>query len=221
MMKATLFLGCALFFGQNVVASHSAYDQRCLVSVPAVTYRGCPSPSWQYNAKSRRCVQNCVLRGPFGSKDECDGICRSIDVCKAPRPISSCAPGTNHIVYYYDPRNKTCVQGSQCTYAGNNFPTLIECQQTCTKLRFWPTIPDRCRVYPSHGHHCFWGWRSGSARYYYDPYAGRCFGFWYYGCGGTRNNFVTLDECQRRCAGREGAVPVYPVGGDTGIVFST
>lgn len=221
MMKAPLFRGCVLFFGLNVVLSHMAYDERCLVSQRVMKYTGCPTQTWQYNARIRKCVQSCVPSGPFRSKDECDGICRSSDVCKAPRPLSSCESGTEHLVFFYNPKNKTCVQGRQCTYAGNNFPTMMECQQTCAKHRLWPLIPSRCRVYPSHGYYCLWGWRSGSARYYYDPYAGRCIGFWYYGCGGTRNNFATLDECQRRCAGRQGVIPVYPVGTDAGIVFST
>ncbi len=36
-------------------------------------------------------------------------------------------------------------------------------------------------------------------RYYYDVDAGACKGFTYGGCGGNKNNFETLKECETAC----------------------
>lgn len=36
-------------------------------------------------------------------------------------------------------------------------------------------------------------------RFFYDRRVNTCRLFYYTGCGGNANNFVTEDECQRRC----------------------
>uniref|UniRef100_A0A8C8HPH5 BPTI/Kunitz inhibitor domain-containing protein n=1 Tax=Oncorhynchus tshawytscha TaxID=74940 RepID=A0A8C8HPH5_ONCTS len=38
------------------------------------------------------------------------------------------------------------------------------------------------------------GW---TGRYFYDVTASRCSHFWYGGCHGNNNNFLTIVECQR------------------------
>ncbi|XP_036398317.1 papilin-like isoform X2 [Megalops cyprinoides] len=40
-----------------------------------------------------------------------------------------------------------------------------------------------------------------TARYYYDPATRDCVHFWYGGCQGNQNNFLTKEECQRDCHG--------------------
>ncbi|KAL1473642.1 hypothetical protein MTO96_038551 [Rhipicephalus appendiculatus] len=90
---------------------------------------------------------------------------------------------------------------------------------SCSKGRQFRLIRNRCRMYPDHGRYCLLPNRHGSARFYYDPYHGRCYGFWYYGCGGNRNNFATIQHCLQRCA-RRGKVPaVDDVEAGTGVVF--
>uniref|UniRef100_A0A131YKH9 Pancreatic trypsin inhibitor n=1 Tax=Rhipicephalus appendiculatus TaxID=34631 RepID=A0A131YKH9_RHIAP len=232
-MKIPLYLQCFPLFGLNTatiisqymmllnpITYSSAYDQRCLSGpLNAVNYGSCDQPTWRFNAISNKCERTCDRNGSFASKDECDGYCRSTAVCKAPRPLSSCLRGPIHTVFYYDPRRKKCVRGRQCTYLGNNFPTMEECQEKCTKSRQFQLIRNRCRVYPDHGRYCLLPNRHGSARFYYDPYHGRCYGFWYYGCGGNRNNFATIQHCLQRCA-RRGKVPaVDDVEAGTGVVF--
>ena len=36
-------------------------------------------------------------------------------------------------------------------------------------------------------------------RYFFDTKSNHCRDFYYLGCGGNRNKFLTLDECTRRC----------------------
>lgn len=39
-------------------------------------------------------------------------------------------------------------------------------------------------------------------RYYYDNDEKDCRAFKYSGCGGNRNNFISLTECSRFCEGK-------------------
>ncbi|XP_059155168.1 PI-stichotoxin-She2a-like [Physella acuta] len=36
-------------------------------------------------------------------------------------------------------------------------------------------------------------------RFYYDPVSGTCAEFFYGGCGGNSNNFLTVEDCQALC----------------------
>ncbi|XP_030643236.1 papilin [Chanos chanos] len=38
-----------------------------------------------------------------------------------------------------------------------------------------------------------------TSRFYFDPITSRCIHFWYGGCQGNSNNFMTREECQRVC----------------------
>lgn len=41
--------------------------------------------------------------------------------------------------------------------------------------------------------------RGNLQRYYYNPKSKSCESFTYHGCGGNRNNFMSLPECQEKC----------------------
>nr|XP_050046235.1 BPTI/Kunitz domain-containing protein 5-like [Dermacentor andersoni] len=194
-MKILSLARCFLLFGLGGATS-STFDQRCLTSHRPLKNEICWLASWQFNPTTRTCEPTCNLQGAFTTKGECNGFCRSTSVCISPRPKPHCALGQDHPVYYYDPIIGSCLKGRECTYAGNNFPTLNECQATC--LRHRPSILDPCHVAPSEGHYCPSGRRS--YRFYFSPDTRRCHVFWYDGCGGTRNNFRTYYDCRRRCA---------------------
>lgn len=55
------------------------------------------------------------------------------------------------------------------------------------------------------------GW---TTRYHYDVITAKCVHFWYGGCHGNNNNFMTRAECQRACQpGRTGQGPTSTGGG--------
>lgn len=60
------------------------------------------------------------------------------------------------------------------------------------------------------------GW---TGRYHYDVIAAKCSHFWYGGCHGNNNNFMTRVECQRACPQpapvQQAPAPVAPSGGST------
>uniref|UniRef100_A0A224YB26 Pancreatic trypsin inhibitor n=1 Tax=Rhipicephalus zambeziensis TaxID=60191 RepID=A0A224YB26_9ACAR len=197
-MKLCVLLLSAFFFGSCAATSYSPEDNRCLTSSLVMPAGYCWKSYWQYNPFYKRCVSTCNPLAPFSTKRECDYSCRTIAVCKAPRPISKCEFGS-YPVYYYDPRTRNCVRTSQCTYYGNNFPTLRDCQETC--MRQEPSGPnvDPCSMLPSEGYYC--KGRFGTFRFLYDNGTRTCNLFWYRGCGGTQNNFPSYYTCLSRCAG--------------------
>ncbi|XP_077494313.1 boophilin-H2-like [Amblyomma americanum] len=186
-----------LYLGLCAATSRSTRDPRCISNKPIVNTRRCSTPSWQFNLIEKKCNETCNKDGPFDSKLACDGYCRSVDVCTAPRAVSSCASDI-HPVFYYDPSTRSCLKDMGCIYYGNNFPTIEECQETCMRRRPKPTKPWKCLVFPTQGYPCRWG--SGSVRFYYKPHTGQCIPFWYWGCGGTANNFSSYRHCMKHCA---------------------
>nr|XP_046269363.1 papilin [Scatophagus argus]XP_046269364.1 papilin [Scatophagus argus]XP_046269366.1 papilin [Scatophagus argus]XP_046269367.1 papilin [Scatophagus argus]XP_046269368.1 papilin [Scatophagus argus] len=60
---------------------------------------------------------------------------------------------------------------------------------------------------------------SWTSRYHYDVIASKCVHFWYGGCHGNSNNFMTRAECQRACQAatpsQQGPGQVVPAGGST------
>ncbi|XP_073712252.1 papilin b, proteoglycan-like sulfated glycoprotein [Misgurnus anguillicaudatus] len=45
-----------------------------------------------------------------------------------------------------------------------------------------------------------------TSRFYFDRSSGSCSHFWYGGCHGNGNNFVSKEECERRCKGAAGGL---------------
>ncbi|XP_076352299.1 uncharacterized protein LOC143247753 isoform X2 [Tachypleus tridentatus] len=59
--------------------------------------------------------------------------------------------------------------------------------------------PELCHEHPERGH-C----DQSQVNYYYSPLSGQCETFLYSGCGGNRNNFISLQECQQQCVDKTG-----------------
>ncbi|XP_037582028.1 uncharacterized protein LOC119465299 [Dermacentor silvarum] len=119
-----------LVAGVSIAWRPIADDRRCQVYSPAPASTKCGSYRYQYDRKTNLCQPTCFTAAPFSSFMECSENCRSIEVCFMHRPLSSCGSGT-FPVYYFNPMKDACFVEQGCTYKGNNFPTLAECQRTC------------------------------------------------------------------------------------------
>ena len=53
-------------------------------------------------------------------------------------------------------------------------------------------------------------------RWFYNEENGRCEQFIYGGCGGNRNRFIKMEECQAACMGGEEETTPVPTGEQTG-----
>ncbi|XGW01437.1 hypothetical protein V3C99_013967 [Haemonchus contortus] len=90
--------------------------------------------------------------------------------------------------WYFNPARGRCelFYWSGCCGNGNNFQTFQSCQSACEV--------DPCTLDKESG--------VGSVqivRFYFNKRLKLCEEFVYFGAGGNRNNFLTLEECQAKC----------------------
>lgn len=80
----------------------------------------------------------------------------------------------------------------------NRFYTDRMCMQNCSSGAgdLYPDEKEACRL-PNHHGHCL----SRYLLWYYDSIHGKCKSFFYTGCGGNGNRFVSKDLCNTTCAG--------------------
>lgn len=136
-------------------------------------------------------------------------------------------PCKNDILrYYFDSTARRCrkfIYGG-CLGNENNFLTEMDCLRACNsqavnaadnssfaasvavakveplsthRLVSEEEIPEECFASNDPGEsNCAMG---ELIKYFYDSYMKKCRPFVYTGCGGNRNNFVTLDECMEEC----------------------
>ncbi|XP_026333478.1 kunitz-type U19-barytoxin-Tl1a-like [Hyposmocoma kahamanoa] len=100
-------------------------------------------------------------------------------------------------MYYFDPAKKNCSQflWGGCQGNGNRYKTLQECTDTCLSKENWKAgRPRWCHLSFDYGF-CFGGIR----RYYYDRLYKVCKETVYSGCGGNKNNFYSLEQCNQVC----------------------
>ncbi|XP_065295444.2 uncharacterized protein [Dermacentor albipictus] len=106
-------------------------DHRCSVTVTKETDTSCKAHMYYFDSRTRLCKPTCSEMAPFVSRTGCIRNCRSVLVCFVKRLPNICGRNRKITVYYYNPRKGRCFVGKGCTYQGNNFPTLGECQRTC------------------------------------------------------------------------------------------
>ncbi|XP_075727830.1 uncharacterized protein LOC119165386 isoform X2 [Rhipicephalus microplus] len=111
----------------------TAKDRDCKVAVPLETTGGCRRRKWYYDKKTGTCRPSCSKSAPFSHKIACDGVCRSLEACDFPMASIPCFFRSVHVVYVYNQYKKKCMRRYDCSYFGNKFPTLGECQRTCKK----------------------------------------------------------------------------------------
>ncbi|XP_075532155.1 uncharacterized protein LOC142564859 isoform X2 [Dermacentor variabilis] len=107
------------------------YDDRCRVRFSESKAEDCPSVGYFFDSRSRLCKRTCSDDAPFESTSKCTRRCRSVVVCFIPRRRNYCGDVPMVTVYYFNINKGRCLAERGCTYNGNNFPTLGECERTC------------------------------------------------------------------------------------------
>ncbi|XP_075532163.1 uncharacterized protein LOC142564865 isoform X5 [Dermacentor variabilis] len=110
----------------------STRDMRCRMHVADTSLNKCHHKRWYYNEIKRVCQRTCSEEAPFLNKMDCDGVCRTVDVCGFPVASFPCFREV-HPVFIYNPNDESCFKSYGCSYFGNKFPTLEECRRTCKK----------------------------------------------------------------------------------------
>ncbi|KAK8760988.1 hypothetical protein V5799_027745 [Amblyomma americanum] len=122
-----LFFFALVALGSAMMMS-TRQDPRCRSNRPPLQNRSCRK-SYVYVASKRKCAWTCG-RGPFVSRQECYGTCRTSEVCNWPHAFETCNPF--FMVHYFDKDSGRCLMDiGGCRYYGNNFPTAAECRTTC------------------------------------------------------------------------------------------
>ncbi|XP_036145237.1 papilin isoform X3 [Monomorium pharaonis] len=166
-------------------------------------------PTWYYDAGRKQCGQfvygGCLGNAnKFKTREECEELCVTpddIDPCNQPKEVGPCAG--NFTKWYFNRETQVCEQFiyGGCKANDNNFPTEIACHQQCLQpgrrkeqdICLLPALLGECHNY--------------TQRWYYDSYEQHCRQFYYGGCGGNENNFMTEHDCVNRC---EAAVTTLP-----------
>ncbi|XP_026317793.1 BPTI/Kunitz domain-containing protein-like [Hyposmocoma kahamanoa] len=103
--------------------------------------------------------------------------------------------------YYYDSQLDQC---QTFTYSGcggnkNKFDSILNCERHCKgasymRIREGEKIGNTCKLQPSSGL-CM----AFIEKYYFDLNTHTCKEFTYGGCGGNKNRFNTLEDCELQC----------------------
>ncbi|KAG8141466.1 hypothetical protein E2320_007090, partial [Naja naja] len=141
-----------------------------------------------------------------------------LDMCNQPLDVGPCKE--NFTRFYYDRTTKICkpFKFGGCNGNRNNFLNREDCMQECKpilkylepckqlqgflkrdKLSYFVlslsyVSPEICTLPPKVGK-C----KASFLRFYFNAATGNCEGFIYGGCGGNKNNFVTLGQCRATC----------------------
>ncbi|XP_065171313.1 papilin-like isoform X3 [Atheta coriaria] len=205
--------GCARFYyggcegNENRFRTMEECSETCVepkgrdrCKLPKVT-GGCEryNPSWFYDQERNHCAQfiwgGCLgNNNRFETSEECIKECvvdSNIDSCDQPKEEGPCRG--QYLRWYYNNETSTCDQFyyGGCQGNNNNYPTEQACQQQCA-------APNRKKE------HCALPRAQGNcegrdSRWYFDASEKRCMPFYYTGCEGNRNNFISQDQCEADC----------------------
>ncbi|KAF7386509.1 hypothetical protein HZH68_013641 [Vespula germanica] len=125
------------------------------------------------------------------------------DSCSLPRAEGNCTEKQSR--WYFDRSENRCMPFyyTGCGGNKNNFPTIDACTADCP-----PKIEQDVCLLPALLGEC----HNYTQRWYYDSYEQQCRQFYYGGCGGNQNNFVSQDDCKNRCEIAVTAEPPKQVG---------
>ncbi|KAF6199683.1 hypothetical protein GE061_005981, partial [Apolygus lucorum] len=154
---------------------------------------------WYYNKEDRDCIPftygGCKgTKNNFLSLAACKAKCAKPDQqrpeCSLPKAPGTCTDKLSK--WYFELKEKRCrpFYYSGCGGNGNHFDSLEDCNGYCPVSK----EKDLC-VLPSDVGSC----STYMLRWYYDTLGERCKQFYWGGCAGNGNNFLTERDCLKRC----------------------
>ncbi|XP_029636494.1 carboxypeptidase inhibitor SmCI isoform X2 [Octopus sinensis] len=167
--------------------SNGLTDEACDLPVDQGKCEDPPTERWYFDAKSKTCKKFKFTcggnRNNFLSNEECIGVCTN--VCTL--PVEYGRGYTSLRRYYFNKKVNKCEEFDFSGDGGNsnNFPSIEKCQNTCMSVCKLPSETGLCRAL--------------FLRYYYNHKSQRCEDFFYGGCMGNRNKFLTIEDCKKAC----------------------
>lgn len=143
-------------------------------------YGGCDGNTNRFSSKEL-CINTCVKASP-------------LERCNLPKVQGSCKD--NLVKYYFDINTQSCTKFhySGCLGNNNRFETKKSCSDACE-----PDIPlaqKRCYLPKKSGSKIC---NKNQLSYYFNRTSGACEQFYYSGCKGNRNRFISLRKCRETC----------------------
>ncbi|XP_052743989.1 papilin isoform X2 [Bicyclus anynana] len=156
---------------------------------------------WYYDGSREQCSQfvygGCLgNNNNFDSREICQERCepeKTEDQCNLPIEQGSCAG--NFARWGFNAERRRCEQfiWGGCEGNPNRFGSEAACLQRCNPPGA-PILQEMCTL-PAVTGEC----ADYSRRWYYDTTHRRCREFYFGGCGGNENNFLSEFECENRC----------------------
>ncbi|XP_055525400.1 papilin isoform X2 [Wyeomyia smithii] len=156
-------------------------------------------PMWYYDADRNMCTQftygGCLGNANrFETVDECKASCvvdEAMPPCDQPTERGPCN-GTFER-WYYDKERDSCerFQYGGCKGNKNNYPTESSCHYHCKK----PGVHKPSCTLPKDEGSC----DGKLARWHFARDDNKCMPYYYTGCGGNENQFISQDQCEEQC----------------------
>nr|XP_049463319.1 papilin isoform X5 [Anopheles coluzzii] len=161
---------------------------------------------WYYDAERNMCAQftygGCLGNANrFESQEECKALC-SVDDSKPPceQPMEAGPCNGTFERWYYDKETDGChpFYFGGCKGNKNNYPTEASCGYHCKKPGVHkpscsePLDTGSCEAQQQQQ-------QQQQARWYFASDSQKCMPFYFTGCGGNDNQFVSRDHCEEQC----------------------
>ncbi|XP_040158601.1 papilin isoform X5 [Anopheles arabiensis] len=161
---------------------------------------------WYYDAERNMCAQftygGCLGNANrFESQEECKALC-SVDDSKPPceQPMEAGPCNGTFERWYYDKETDAChpFYFGGCKGNKNNYPTEASCGYHCKKPGVHkpscsePLDTGSCEAQQQQQ-------QQQQARWYFASDSQKCMPFYFTGCGGNDNQFVSRDHCEEQC----------------------
>ncbi|OQR71707.1 papilin-like, partial [Tropilaelaps mercedesae] len=155
-----------------------------------------------YNEQTRNC-ERFVYGGCLGNANNfptlkaCSNRCRVIsDVAKCTMPKVAGNNCTDpRPLFRFDYKAQRCEHYKGCTEDNNVFKDYEDCVRTCTHRTLSPNLSDEVCSAPSETGPC----TDFVVQWNFDKNTQRCIKFYYGGCEGNSNRFISESECQYFC----------------------
>ncbi|XP_040070101.1 carboxypeptidase inhibitor SmCI-like [Ixodes scapularis] len=173
-------------------------DKFCTMPRP---YTSCSADAtiittWHLSPFTRRCVSatGCTFALPdFQTQRECQAACRKHTVCYQPSDEGEPVGGVGSF-WRFSRKQHRCLKTGYSEGNRNIFGNEKECMETCP----YGGHLEECKLPKNEGYDCLQQGKS-FIRYYHDHKSGQCSRFFYKGCCGNANNYLTKRACEVTC----------------------
>lgn len=185
----------------------TGFETSAMLITPGMDEMNTPSEEDEYDVKESSDIkyppQVSAKAAALRSKDDLLDPGYGRERCQVMPQMTTCSEmrDAEEFLWYYDQIEKRCFSTSDCILNSNRFESEADCKSVCL-----PKSPlRRCLAPPKAGYaQCAYsGNRSGSSttiqKAYFDKALESCSWFVYLGCGGSDNQFASIEECNDTC----------------------